>query len=101
MQKIEIELTTDAAKFKDFYQFTFNFAKNPSQKSLDLEDAIAYWRMILADRFKHLDLWIKFLSEHHKKSIPKDTWNLLLEFALVIRDDFSNYDEEGTSSYFF
>lgn len=53
---------TDANKFKDMYQFTFNFAKNPSQKSLDLEDAIAYWKMILSDRFKFLEIWIKFLQ---------------------------------------
>ena len=51
----------DVAKFKDLYQFTFNFAKAPSQKSLDLEDAIAYWKMLLTDRFKYLDIWIKFL----------------------------------------
>jgi len=25
---------TDRAKFRDFYQFTFNFAKNPGQKGL-------------------------------------------------------------------
>lgn len=56
------DLKNDPNKFKDLYQFTFNFAKSPSQKSLDLEDAIAYWKMILADRFKHLDLWIQFLT---------------------------------------
>src|SRR5256885_2091804 len=39
IQQCERELSVDTSKFKDMYYFTFNFAKNPNQKSLDLEDA--------------------------------------------------------------
>jgi DCN1-like protein 1/2 len=58
---LEVDLN-DMHKFKDFYHFTFNYAKDSGQKGLDLEMAIAYWNIVLKDRFKFLDLWCKFLT---------------------------------------
>lgn len=61
LSNLENELR-DSQKFKDFYQFTFNYAKNPGQKGLDLDMAIAYWNIVLDDKFKFLPLWCQFLQ---------------------------------------
>lgn len=61
LPQLELDLK-DINKFKDFYHFTFNYAKESGQKGLELEMAIAYWNIVLKDRFKFLDLWCKFLT---------------------------------------
>lgn len=52
----------DSHYFKDFYQFTFNYAKNPCQKGLDLDMAITYWNIVMRGHFKLLHLWCRFLE---------------------------------------
>jgi DCN1-like protein 1/2 len=59
---LEREILMDKLKYKSFYQFTFQYAKEPTQKSLDLETAITYWNIVLSNKFRFLGSWIQFLQ---------------------------------------
>jgi len=87
----------DENSFQKYYKFVYNFAKtDPQQKVLDIQTAIAYWRLVLGKgRFHFLDSWTTFVEDHHKKSISKDQWNSLLDFSNTVKDDLDNFDEEG------
>jgi len=62
----------------------------------DLDYAVALWQMLLTSRFKHLDLWVKFLKDKHNRAISKDTWALLVEFIKQVNEKMTNYDPEGS-----
>ncbi|KAJ3217463.1 DCN1-like protein 1 [Dinochytrium kinnereticum] len=88
------ELENEAA-FKEIYQFAFNFAKQDGQRSLALDQAVAYWGLLLDGQFQYLDLWTEYVQEHYKKSISKDTWNLFLDFVRTSEEKFNNHDSDG------
>lgn len=91
-------ILNDEATFKRVYLFTYAFLRPSGQKSLPLETAIDYWKLLLGRRWKgHIYSWIEFLEKEYKKSIAKDTWNMLYEFVGLcnIDPELKGYDEEG------
>ncbi|TPX43674.1 hypothetical protein SeMB42_g04638 [Synchytrium endobioticum] len=102
IQKLQQQLPTlrqqlsEPARFKEIYQFVFGWARtSAAARSLELDTAISFWKLLLADTFKHVNLWEQFLRENHGKSISKDTWNQFLDFTRTCGEGFSNYDSDG------
>ncbi|KAJ1032729.1 hypothetical protein NDA16_000750 [Ustilago loliicola] len=92
--------------YEKVYEYTYGFARREGQKSLALENALAFWDLILpaSPTFQRegssgtfsqqqLDLWKKFLSEQTGgRAVSKDTWVQFLDFTKEINADFSNHD---------
>lgn len=88
----------DDAFFKKVYLYTFQCARTPPQKSLQLDVASAYWSLLLAGRFdEHLPSWLEFIEKEYKKAISKDMWNCMYDFVQLAKKDstLGNYDVNG------
>ncbi|XP_013781146.1 DCN1-like protein 3 [Limulus polyphemus] len=81
--------------FKDLYRFTFKFGLEVGQRILPVEMAIQLWKLVFSKREPLiLQRWIVFLEKHPNiRGIPRDTWNMFLNFSETMGDDLSSYDD--------
>ena len=80
MPRLEQELK-DCGKFKDFYQFTFNFAKNPGQKGLGKPDETLEYnglKMDFTQQCMCICLYLKPMSSVSDLEMAVAYWNLVL-----------------------
>lgn len=66
------------------------------QRILPVDTAIVLWKLIFNVREPAiLHRWLNFLeSQDSIRGIPKDTWNMFLNFAESVHNgDLSNYDD--------
>jgi len=52
---------TDPSEFKELYKFVFDFARDPGYKNLQVESAINFWDLLLAEKCNFLKEWIEFI----------------------------------------
>lgn len=79
-------------------RFTFKFGLDNAagQRILPVDTAIVLWKLVFNVREPLiLERWLTFLeSQDSIRGIPKDTWNMFLNFAeSVYNGDLSNYDD--------
>lgn len=69
------------------------FGLEPMLRILSLEMAILLWRLVFTIHTPDiLDRWLNFLEQHPNiRGIPKDTWNMFLNFAETC--DITSYDD--------
>jgi len=99
LTEIDSQIDSNREEFKDMYKFTFDYAKEPTKKSLDALEAIGYWKLLFQNKdqtFKLRDDWLEFIDQKHGgnelKVISRDQWNLLVDFAEVAVKLVQEYD---------
>jgi len=94
--KVQKSKLDEEKTFKEIYRYTFIYAKEPIGRNLGFESAKMLWELLLKGKFPFLEQWLKFLdSRPIKNDIPKDLWNMLLEFHYLTRGDLSKYVDDG------
>lgn len=98
-------LSTDQALFKKVYRYAFIAGRERDHKALSLENAIIYWGMLfskpgwewISENHNWLDHWKEFLGEKWTRTVNKDMWNMILEFAVKSKEDetLSFWSEDG------
>ncbi|XP_050431984.1 DCN1-like protein 3 [Adelges cooleyi] len=93
------DLDYKTEEFKSLYRFTFKFGLDNvvGQRILPVDTAIALWQLVFhVHKPEILQRWLNFLeSQETIRGIPKDTWNMFLNFAESVspNGDLSNYDD--------
>jgi DCN1-like protein 3 len=59
--------------------------------------AMGLWKLIFSQNEPPiLEHWIEFLEEHPSiRGIPRDTWDMFLNFVEQVGDDLSTHEEES------
>ncbi|CAK4080843.1 unnamed protein product [Aphanomyces euteiches] len=86
-------LIAEPASFKQFYLFCFGYSKEPGQKSLGKDVALAMWELILTPKFPKTADWCAFLQEHPAQGVTRDTWDLFYDFMVKVEQSYDAYDE--------
>ena len=91
------EVQNEPAQFKDLYRFAFKFALDSDlgQRILPVDMAISLWRVVFWTREPPvMERWFRFLEAHPLiRGIPRDTWNMFLNFVETVGTDLSSYDD--------
>ncbi|KAF2225793.1 Cullin binding-domain-containing protein [Elsinoe ampelina] len=96
-QRSSVLSSSDRATLKKVYKHTFTIAKAQGSKSIPLDSAIEFWRLLFSPpslswstpNSPWLDWWIEFLEAKWKKSVNKDMWDQTLSFAFKTLEDES------------
>jgi DCN1-like protein 1/2 len=95
-RSIQSQLDTNPRDFKEFYKWIFDLVKEEGErKTIDAQVAIDMWNLVFLKQFPLLPKWVTFIQEKGTKTVSRDVWLQLFDFAKDVKPDLSNFDPDG------
>jgi hypothetical protein len=84
--------------FKEFYKFCFQFNRQGTHRTLDMDLVVALLQMVLKGRIndERLSTFCEFVEQSSYKVITLDQWTSFLDFSYEC-EDLSLYDESTSA----
>ncbi|GLI58900.1 hypothetical protein VaNZ11_000681 [Volvox africanus] len=83
-------------QFVKFYRFVFHACREFGKRNLQMNVAVAAWRLILPGRFRLLERWCSFAAASSVLVVTQDLWRQVLDFSRTVHEDLSNFDSAGS-----
>lgn len=97
LPEVVVQTLADQEKFKELYRFTYKFGLDCSsgQRILPVDMAVSLWLLVFSQNEPPLlKKWLHFLEKHPEvRGIPRDTWNMFLNFTTTVGNDLTQYDD--------
>jgi len=97
LPEVAAQVRSDPDLFRDLYRFTYKFGldRTSGQRILPVEMAVSLWLLVFSQNEPPiLKKWLLFLEKHPQvRGIPRDTWNMFLNFVITVGTDLTQYDD--------
>jgi len=97
LPELAAQVKADQELFRDLYRFTYKFGldRTSGQRILPVEMAVSLWLLVFSQNEPPLlKKWLLFLEKHPQvRGIPRDTWNMFLNFVNTVGCDLTQYDD--------
>jgi len=100
-KKKNVLMTKNSSSFKEFYRWIFDFYKEEERKTLNKDEAIAVWKIVLDGRTDwNVQVVTNFMENiNEATTVSRDLWEMVYEFMVEVKPNLSNWSEDDSGDW--
>ena len=95
----DINLDEEVETKRELFKYSYECNTEYKQRRIGKEESIELMYLFFGRENAMMNSFIEYLKKDETKAMTRDEWNNLYEFLRTIKEDYSNYDVSGESSW--